>query len=134
MKPALHKPTPHQKSKKGLRLMILTTPRRASNVRSVVTKKVAMRNSSRYVRSRPARPVLRSAFFYGRAHWEAFEPAGIGFFHRSANPVLPDLQNSSWSKGFRIWKKPIDRSSDYSGSPPLSYRTNGALLHGAARV
>lgn len=128
----LHKSTIIHKTKKALRLMPLTSPRLTPKVRSVVTKKVAMRICSRYRQSRPARPVSRSAFFYGRAHREAFGPAGFGFVHRSANSVLPDLQICSWSKGVLSRTKPFDRNAIFpSVSDPYKRL---ALRDGGARV
>lgn len=132
--PRRHKPTPIHKPKKALRLMTLTTPRQQRNVPVVVTKKVAMRICSRYDCCRPARPVLRSAFFYGRAHREAFGPAGFGNFHRSANSVLPDLQNCSWSKGFLCRKLPVDRASILFSSLPCTSYFSAACAPGGAHV
>jgi hypothetical protein len=130
-----HNSTSVHKTKKALRLMPLTSTRLRPKVRAVVTKKVAARFSSRYESSRPARPLSRSAFFYGRAHREAFEPAGFGNFHRSANLVLPDLQNSSWSKGFLLRKLFVDRSAVLSGpAPSFHQRTRLLPRSGGARA
>jgi hypothetical protein len=129
-----HKPTPKPKTEKTLSVMTLTTPRGPSNVPAVSTKKVAMRICSRYVRRRPARPVLRSAFFYGRAHREAFGPAGSGNVHRSANSVTPDLQNCSWSKGPLAGTLPFDCASFFSESLPCTSHSRAARDQGGAYV
>lgn len=134
VKPRRHKPTPIHKPKKALRLMTLTTSRQASNVPAVVTKKVAMRICSRYVQRRPARPVLRSAFFYGRAHREAFGPAGFGNVHRSANSVTPDLQNCSWSKGPLAGTLPFDCASFLSESLPCTSHSRAERAQGGAHA
>lgn len=117
-----HKPTLKQKMEKTLSVMTLTPHRRTSIVPSVSTKKVAMRVCSRYEQRRPARPVLRSALLYGRAHREAFGPAGFGNVHRSANSVLPDLQNCSRSKGPLAGTLPFDRAAASSCPSSIPHR------------
>ena len=84
----------------------------------ITMKMMVTRFSSRYEGHRPARPPFDDAPSYGRAHWEASKPAGNGFLHRSANPVLPDLQNSSWRKGILERRKPVGRVAVFC--PPIT--------------
>lgn len=98
--PSVFRSPKHQiQNKKANRSMHLTSIRHARKVPTAVMKKVAARFSSRYGHSD------RSS---GRFHRHGFLWSGaLGGFracrhrevHRSANPVLPDLLNSSGLSG-----------------------------------
>lgn len=102
--------------------------------RRVAMKMMVTRFSSRYEGHRPARPPFDDAPFYGRAHWEASTPAGNGFLHRSANPVLPDLQNSSWRKGILEGRKPLGRVAVFYPPIPSVHPRATPRFNGGAHV
>lgn len=123
--------TPIPKLKKTLRLMILTTLWPGANVSPVSTKKVAIRNSSRYERSRATVRSLRHGILWSGA-LGGFRACRKWLRSPVCYPVLPDLQNSSWSKGVLARTKPLDRTA--VPSPVLLPHREVALRQGGARV